>query len=439
MTMRATVVNTYQLSLGMFVQSVSGGKSSHTFPSNGVLLETAEQLEALQSMCTLATIDLTRSSDRVYNVWSDKLAPENIENIGLVEEVQPQTIAQPFKEDNEYKQPHYAPETDRYGYQGRLVYRVLEEQLQLLTTGAEINYELFEKQIADFIAYTKINPDLLLLESHMHKSSATLVGVGLRSLVHLAIYGQSYSKNIAFIQPVAMTMLMFTAILARMPKQQSRLYCCEDPVVLAIFANGVTRECRKLEKTYSLPLGIKKTMLHLHERIDGKGPLGVEGIKVVSNAQLINCMFMFELFQSNTLGNRSMSAIDATTSLKRMSGSYFDQNLIERICQVLPMFPTGSMVKIGRHQRALVTQQHPLRKLNPQLLAVTDEQGQNIDKAFWLDIEYQYEGFKQITSVFTHHHEALIRDKIELKMPWYKKILSVQTYKAIFQKIELVS
>ena len=179
-------------------------------------------------------------------------------------------------------------------------------------------------------------------------------------------------------------------------------------------------------------------MLHLHERIDGKGPLGVEGIKVVSNAQLINCMFMFELFQSNTLGNRSMSAIDATTSLKRMSGSYFDQNLIERICQVLPMFPTGSMVKIGRHQRALVTQQHPLRKLSPQLLAVTDEQGQNIDKAFWLDIEYQYEGFKQITSDLTHHHEALIRDKIELKMPWYKKILSVQTYKAIFQKIELV-
>lgn len=428
MTLRSTKVSANQLTLGMFVDSVDG-KDTNGFPANGVLIETQDQLATLRSMCSLASIDLSRSSDKVYELWS---ATQN--SMSITEKVNLTAVVSPTRhEESDYSQPQLNPEEDRFGYKGRFIYRVLENHVTRFIDGELINLEQLDKELNDYIAYTNINPDLLQLESRLTARSSSLAAIGLRAIVHISLYAHSFNKNEAFIQPIALSTIIYMVLLNKLPKSITRHSCLGDEADNAIRSHAIQRHFKKLANDYQFPMHVKKTLAHLSERHNGAGPLKLSGQKISASSQLINLAFTFELLQSTAFNSKASTASEAINLIRSKNNEIFNPCYLEKTLQVMPLFPTGSIAQIGPKQLALVTQQHPLRKLNPHLMAITDEDGQELEELKAICSDVRLGTLKQTPHYFAHEFESNIRESLEVKMPWYKRLLNPARLRSWFQ------
>lgn len=425
MTQQLTVIAANRLAIGMYVQRISG-QHTDKFPADGKLLQTDEDLHQVRIHCKAATVDLTRSSDRIQKIWSFGDA-----DMRVVEEIDLSSGSEQFnlKGATKYRQRDF--EQDKYGYRGRFVYRALEEQVHLFIEGEEIDLLRLDRSIQDVIAYTAINPDLLHLESNLSERGQTMAGIVLRALVHIATFGAAHAKNENYVHTMAYNLIVFAALFHKLPTHMARhFYHFKTSAQQttsngdALFAQAIQKQFNDLSEDYKFPMSVKKNINHMCERFDGQGPLGLEGHKLSQSAQINTIAFMFELLQSRRFNVMPINAIDALAHLRRLSGSVLNPKIVEPVLQQLPLFPTGSMMQMEDNQLALVTDQHPLRKLQPSLLAVTDKVGQALSAAKWISSEVKLGGMKQkITGSQASHYAELIRKELELVMPWYKKIL----------------
>lgn len=444
MTISSIDVGQDQLTVGMFISSIRGPKS-HLFPVHGVYIDNKDQLVTLRNICQVATIDLTRSSDTIYQLWSADSTSLELLDIANTSASYDTGVYLSAPRGGFDSTPDYSLRTvvtdrtkDKYGYQGRLIYRVLNEEVSRISDHDGINLDRLEPLLEDFIRYTKVNPDLLLLESHLSGHSQSLVSIGLRALVHVCRYCYATGKNDAYIQPIGLSLLLFASIASRLPNQMIKLQYSDNADDLALLNNGLNRELGKLEKQCALPLAVKRNINQMQERYDGKGPRGIKGYKLSSGVQLINIVFLFEKAQSTMFSAPPQSALDIIKYLRTTADGSFDERLIHAVLQVLPIYPTGSIISVCHNQLAVVVEQHPFKKLSPKLLSLTDEKGNVLDEPEWISAEQQLGALSQMTALNAQIYEEKIREITEPKRPWYKRLLNPNQIKSWLQSMDLV-
>jgi len=440
MTIRATKIQTDKLTVGMFVQEING-RAQDSFPSCGILLEAEHQIQTLRSMCTLVTIDLTRSIDEIYHAHQQPEPSRQDESMALVTDVEIIVLDNSFSDSTarqdqlQVHQDLVENAADKYGYHGRFVYRVLEAKLIAFCDGDTVTLETLEKALADFVAYTQVNPDLMHLESQLSDQANTIIGIGLRGLIHTCVYTYSTQHN-PHLEQLALSYAVFIRILHQSPKACARMMHWETFAENTMLASRIEQLVTHMEHQYQFPLTVKKTLLHICERADGQGPKKINSGRISQAAHLVKLTTLFEFLQTNAHGNTMQTASEALAHIRQNVKTAFDPTLVDSLIQVLPLFPTGQLLKVGAKQLALVVQQHPHRKLNPTLLALTSNQGDILDDAQWISSEVRL-GSLQIAQTPTLQHAQLIRARLEIQMPWYKKILNPARIKQWFQSLDL--
>lgn len=114
-----------------------------------------------------------------------------------------------------------------------------------------------------------------------------------------------------------------------------------------------------------------------HERHDGSGyPAKIAGSDIPVFGRISGVTDCYDAMISHRPYAAAMSSYDAIRELNSLAGTKFQREVVEQFVQALGMFPTGSLVELNTGEVAIVVEQHPTRRLRPNLLIVLDKDKQ---------------------------------------------------------------
>ncbi len=118
--------------------------------------------------------------------------------------------------------------------------------------------------------------------------------------------------------------------------------------------------------------GTAKSVLHHHERMDGKGyPHGLKREDIPRNARLIAVTNAYDRLVSGYQGQEPYSQIEAINALYKDCGTHFDDSFVIKFIEVIGLYPPGTIVEMTNGEIGLVLSS-TLQKLKPRVLLVLD-------------------------------------------------------------------
>jgi HD-GYP domain-containing protein (c-di-GMP phosphodiesterase class II) len=108
-----------------------------------------------------------------------------------------------------------------------------------------------------------------------------------------------------------------------------------------------------------------------HERFDGTGyPRQLQGSEIPMLGRIAGIVDCYDAMISQRPHAPARSTYDAVRELKRLSGSWFQPELVELFVQAVGVFPPGSLVELNTGEVAVVVAQNRFRRLRPQIMIV---------------------------------------------------------------------
>lgn len=131
----------------------------------------------------------------------------------------------------------------------------------------------------------------------------------------------------------------------------------------------------------SVPIEIKKIVLHHHERFDGQGyPAKLKGEAIDWAARLVGMVSVFEALTRDRAYCLGLSPEQAMQFLHVSGDTMFDQQLVEQFTRVLGIYPEGAVVELSSGHLAFVTEVDNEHGFMPKLKILTDEHKNLLDE-----------------------------------------------------------
>ena len=124
-----------------------------------------------------------------------------------------------------------------------------------------------------------------------------------------------------------------------------------------------------------------------HERADGSGyPDNLTGNKIPIFGRIAGIVDCYDAMTTKTLYSPAMAAYDAARELNEMRGEQFQAEVVEQFLRTIGMFPTGSVVGLSNGNIGVVLEQNPTRPLHPKVMLLLNQDRQPFDKPRILDM-----------------------------------------------------
>jgi HD-GYP domain-containing protein (c-di-GMP phosphodiesterase class II) len=110
-----------------------------------------------------------------------------------------------------------------------------------------------------------------------------------------------------------------------------------------------------------------------HERFDGSGyPAGLTGDAIPMVGRIGGLVDCYDAMISERRYASARSTYDAVRELKRVSGTWFQPELVELFVQAVGVFPSGSLIELNTGEVGVVVAQNRFRRLRPQIMLILD-------------------------------------------------------------------
>ncbi len=116
-----------------------------------------------------------------------------------------------------------------------------------------------------------------------------------------------------------------------------------------------------------------------HERFDGSGYAGgLKGGQIPLFGRIAGIVDFFTAVTNERVFAPSMSPHDAMMHLYEQRNTLFQSELIEYFIQTMGAFPIGTLIELSTGEVGIVIAQNEVRRLQPRVLVVLDEDKKNI-------------------------------------------------------------
>ena len=110
-----------------------------------------------------------------------------------------------------------------------------------------------------------------------------------------------------------------------------------------------------------------------HERFDGSGyPAGLTGDAIPMVGRIGGLVDCYDAMISDRRYASARSTYDAVRELKRVSGTWFQPELVELFVQAVGVFPSGSLIELNTGEVGVVVAQNRFRRLRPEIMLILD-------------------------------------------------------------------
>ncbi|MBT1247834.1 MULTISPECIES: HD domain-containing phosphohydrolase [unclassified Thermosipho (in: thermotogales)] len=133
-----------------------------------------------------------------------------------------------------------------------------------------------------------------------------------------------------------------------------------------------------LRKHFNMNDDVLLSILHHHERFDGKGyPRNLKGTSIPVFARILSIADAYDTLISKDFPGKAFSPYETVKFIISNSGKMFDPNIVSKFVQYVGIYPTGTVVELSNGERGVVVKVLsgliPLVKANGRLLDLVKE------------------------------------------------------------------
>lgn len=398
------------LEIGMFVSRLDRPWIRTPFDLEGVKITSPEDIERIRKYCSYVYIDVEQGISPHPRYWIlDKAADQQL----FGETPNPQSraaIAEIKREYQSLRKTTYQ-NTEEFRTEIETATKTSEslthEYRQLLVDlekGRDIDLSVVKAGVSDMVESVNRNPAAMMWIVQLKKLDEYTYSRALGTSVWCATFGRHLGLEISGINKLALGGLLLDLGKSRIPpdilNKKGELTDAELEIIRQHVDQSVRvliSEERKKGGKNSLDYDVLQMVATHHERYDGSGyPQGLANNDIPMYGRIAGIVDSYDAMTSERpyRESRPLSPHEAITELYSLRDDKFQGELVEQFIQTVGLYPTGSLVELNTGQVGAVIETNGLRRLQPTVMLLLDENKEPYSQFKRIDLTTTGEAFR---------------------------------------------
>ena len=370
------------LEYGMFVAKLDRPWTETPFVFQGFVLQTEQQLEALQKYCKVVYVDPEK---RQQSVAARLLTlPQSSSTRKVIAEQSKEKVRGSVVYKELATVEDELPRARTVFSQANAIVHTMS---RAVVSGTALDGDRAKQAVNEITDSVVRNPDAMMLLVTMRDKAEETLNRATQVSVYMTVFGrflQLERERLELLGLIGLLQDVGTLKLPPgMPARRSDLRADEDEV----FKSHVTHGVEILSKTAGLPAELPSIASLHHERYDGSGyPRGLKGGAISQMGAIAGIVDTFDMLTAPAPYGLQMPPSNALNVLFQNRGTQFHAALVEQFIQCVGAFPVGSVVELNTGEVGVVITQNLVKRLQPRVMVVQDAAGNPIHPHKILDL-----------------------------------------------------
>jgi HD-GYP domain-containing protein (c-di-GMP phosphodiesterase class II) len=369
MAKRIIEVPVDRLRLGLYVSRLDRPWSGTPFLFQGFHIESEEELGHLRNLCHTVFVDATADEEKELQAAaaSSRSRPMREKEPPLAEMVR--HLEQAVVKDPVSLRTELTRAKIVYSEAQKTVTRIFER----LRRGADIDVEQLSAVVDSMVDSVFRNRDAMSWLARMKTKDDYLYSHSLACSVWALSLGRHLGLDRELLQVLGTGAMLLDVGKTQIPSELLNKPAQPSADEWRVLRGHVPAAIRLLRASPQLDERVIPMIETHHERIDGSGyPHGLSQDRIPLLGRMAAIVDAYDAMTSERTYARARSTYDAVRELKRLSGTGFQQELVELFVQAVGVFPTGTLVELNTGEVGVVTAQNRFRRLRPEIMVLLD-------------------------------------------------------------------
>lgn len=377
------------LEIGMFVSRLDRPWIKTPFDLEGIKITSPEDIERIRKYCSYVYIDVEQGVSPDPRYWILNNAPEH-QIFGEDPAPRSQAAIAEIKREYQSLRKTTYQNSEKFSVEVETAARTSEalshEYKQLLSDlekGREIDLSVVKAGVSDMVESVTRNPAAMMWIVQLKKLDEYSYSRALGTSVWCATFGRHLGLEVKSINKLAFGGLVLDLGKCRLPPAILHKKGGLTDDELKLVREHVDQSVRILIDNESkkggrnrLDFDVLQMVSTHHERYDGSGyPQGVTNDDIPMFGRIAGIVDSYDAMTSERpyMESRPLSPHEAITELYGLRDIKFQAELVEQFIQTVGLYPTGSLVELNTGQVGAVVETNGLRRLQPTLMLLLDE------------------------------------------------------------------
>ena len=376
------------IEVGMFISRLDRPWIKTPFDLEGVMITSKDDIERVRKFCNYVYVDVEQGVSPHPRYWILTSAPE-MQVFGNTQHPKMQIIRDKERKEYQALRKTTYKKSEKFSAEVKTATKVSEELsenytqfLKDLETGRDLDLNVVNAGISDMVGSVVRNPEAMMWIVQMKKTDEYTYSRALGTSVWCATFGRHLGLEKTSINRLALGGLLLDLGKSRLPidllKKKGKLSADEQIIMHDHAELGVKILATGINKPNGEDLDINT--LHMvathHERADGSGyPQGLKNQDIPIFGRIAGIVDSYDAMTSERpyIDEGPFTPHEAIADLYDLRGSKFQAELVEQFIQTVGLYPTGSLVELNTGQVGAVVEINGLRRLQPTLMLLLDE------------------------------------------------------------------
>ena len=346
------------LTLGMYVAELDRPWLESPFLFQGFVIESPDQLQALQECCQYVFIDDARTApggEEGGAAGADLTIP------GVQETKERAGFRMAVRRVLDYRQK---------------LYPRLQKVLDDARLGHLVEARETRAMVQELVELVAVNPQAALWltnlkDRHSHTADHCF---------NTAVLAVAFSAHLGM-EKGTLEEIGLGALLHDIGKMRTPVTILDKPGVLTEDEFDVIKKhpvdgYQMLRKQGSLPqVALEVVQLH-HERVSGQGyPFGLKGGEIPQHARVVALAEVYDDISSDRIYHDGVPAANCLNMMFHWAPRDFGEDLMQEFIRCIGIYPIGSLVQLNTGALGIVMSSNPDSRLKPVVMLVRDREG----------------------------------------------------------------
>lgn len=354
------------LAKGMYVSRLDRPWLGTSFPLEGLLIDSDDDIARVQRLCQFVHVDVARgkSPDTRYVLLGAS---------DLMEKARGHDSIVELRKTNWELKNDFEAELPLAGKAHQSLQAGIEEVMSDLQNGRDIDMQKLKDGVDAMIESITRNPAAFIWLKAIKRKSNYAYQHALGCSIWAASFGRHLGMNHNELSELALSGLLFDVGKTRLPSallEKTTVFTEDDHELMHAH---VQYGLDILGKTPDVPTRVMQAVATHHERHDGSGyPNGLHGNEIPIFGRILGLIDIYDAMTSVHSYIDSRSPHQTVMELYQSRDSLFQAELVEQFIQTCGIYPSGSLVELSDGRVAVVTAVHDLKRLRPSVMILMD-------------------------------------------------------------------
>ncbi|NOQ89416.1 MAG: DUF3391 domain-containing protein [Gammaproteobacteria bacterium] len=377
-------VNVAYLKEGMYVSNLDRPWIDTPFLLEGFLINSEEDLSALNQYCVYVFIDTDRGLGADEYIEE---APRLQSNPYLERFLQDNKKKVDYENVKPAKEELPAARTALEGASNQVAH-IMED----VKEGKNLDINAVRGVVEPILDSIIRNSEAYMWLSMMQKKSAYTYSHSVDNCALAIAFGRHMGLPKKDLRTLAVGLLMMDMGNVKVPEgilnKKGRLTEAEYRIVKKHVGYGVDI----LKKTNGMNDDITNIALTHHERFDGSGyPNSLQGTQIPVYGRMAAIIDCYDAMTSHRPFSAAKSPYAALQNIYNWRGAAFQPELVEQFLQCIGVYPTGSLVEMSNGEVAIVLEQNLTQRMRPKVMLILDEDKAHLKEYKTINLSEHFE------------------------------------------------